>query len=61
MRLLRQTDLVTAGTVMHGSKLGLTVLFWAVRLSATHANRRHNRHTAFRSLLGSAVALAPTT
>src|SRR6516162_11947529 len=33
----RQTA-VTAGTVMHGSKLSLTVWFWAAYLMATHSN-----------------------
>jgi hypothetical protein len=33
----RQTS-VTAGTVMHGSKLDLTVWFWAAYLMATHSN-----------------------
>ena len=33
----RQTS-VTAGTVMHGSKLELTVWFWAAYLMATHSN-----------------------
>ena len=33
----KQTS-VTAGTVMHGSKLPLTVWFWAVYLMATHSN-----------------------
>jgi transposase-like protein len=33
----RQTS-VTAGTVMHGSKLSLTVWFWAAYLMATHSN-----------------------
>ena len=33
----RQTSL-TAGTVMHGSKLALTVWFWAAYLMATHSN-----------------------
>ena len=33
----RQTS-VTAGTVMHGSKLPLTVWFWAAYLMATHSN-----------------------
>ena len=33
----RQTS-VTAGTIMHGSKLPLTVWFWAVYLMATHSN-----------------------
>jgi hypothetical protein len=33
----RQTS-VTAGTVMHGSKLSLTVWFWAASLMATHSN-----------------------
>jgi hypothetical protein len=33
----KQTS-VTAGTVMHGSKLELTVWFWAAYLMATHSN-----------------------
>ena len=33
----RQTS-VTAGTAMHGSKLTLTVWFWAAYLMATHSN-----------------------
>ena len=33
----RQTS-VTAGTVIHGSKLPLTVWFWAAYLMATHSN-----------------------
>ena len=33
----RQTS-ITAGTVMHGSKLSLTVWFWAAYLMATHSN-----------------------
>jgi hypothetical protein len=33
----RQTS-VTAGTVLHGSKLPLTVWFWAAYLMATHSN-----------------------
>lgn len=33
----KQTS-VTAGTVMHGSKLRLTVWFWAAYLMATHSN-----------------------
>lgn len=33
----KQTSL-TAGTVMHGSKLSLTVWFWAAYLMATHSN-----------------------
>jgi transposase-like protein len=33
----RQTS-VTAGTVMHGSKLPLTLWFWAAYLMATHSN-----------------------
>ncbi len=33
----RQTS-VTAGTVMHGSKLPLTIWFWAAWLMATHSN-----------------------
>lgn len=33
----RQTS-VTAGTAMHGSKLPLTVWFWAAYLMATHSN-----------------------
>lgn len=36
-RCRRQTS-VTAGTVMHGSKLGLSVWFWAAYLMATHSN-----------------------
>ena len=33
----RQTS-VTAGTIMHASKLALTVWFWAAYLMATHSN-----------------------
>jgi hypothetical protein len=33
----RQTS-ITAGTVMHRSKLPLTVWFWAAHLMATHSN-----------------------
>lgn len=33
----RQTS-ITAGTVMHGSKLALTVWFWAAYLMASHSN-----------------------
>ena len=33
----RQTS-VTAGTIMHGSKLPLTTWFWAAFLMATHSN-----------------------
>ena len=33
----RQTS-VTAGTILHGSKLPLIAWFWAVYLMATHAN-----------------------
>lgn len=33
----KQTS-VTAGTVLHGSKLSLTVWFWAAYLMATHSN-----------------------
>jgi hypothetical protein len=33
----KQTS-VTAGTIMHGSKLPLTVWFWAAYLMATHSN-----------------------
>lgn len=33
----RQTS-VTAGTILHGSKLPLTVWFWAAYLMATHSN-----------------------
>jgi hypothetical protein len=29
---------VTAGTIMHGSKLSLTVWFWAAYLMASHSN-----------------------
>jgi hypothetical protein len=34
----RKQTSVTAGTVMHGSKLSLTVWFWAAYLMATHSN-----------------------
>ena len=34
----RKQTSVTAGTVMHGSKLPLTVWFWAAYLIATHSN-----------------------
>ena len=37
LRCGRQTS-VTAGTVMHRSKLPLTVWFWAAHLMATHSN-----------------------
>jgi transposase-like protein len=33
----KQTS-VTAGTIMHGSKLSLTIWFWAVYLMASHSN-----------------------
>ena len=33
----RQTS-VTAGTILHGSKLDLTIWFWAAYLMATHSN-----------------------
>ena len=36
-RCRRQTS-VRAGTIMHGSKLALTVWFWAAYLMATHSN-----------------------
>ncbi len=36
-RCHRQTS-VTAGTMMHGSKLALSVWFWAAYLMATHSN-----------------------
>ena len=36
-RCHRQTS-VTAGTILHGSKLALTVWFWAAYLMATHSN-----------------------
>ena len=36
-RCHRQTS-VTAGTLLHGSKLDLTVWFWAAYLMATHSN-----------------------
>jgi hypothetical protein len=29
---------VTAGTILHGSKLDLTIWFWAAYLMATHSN-----------------------
>jgi hypothetical protein len=35
---VRHRRLVTAGTVMHRSKLPLTVWFWAAHLMATHSN-----------------------
>ena len=37
VRCHRQTS-VTAGTIMHGSKLALTVWVWAAYLMATHSN-----------------------
>ncbi len=36
-RCHRQTS-VTAGTILHGSKLALTIWFWAAYLMATHSN-----------------------
>ena len=36
--LCRRQTSVTAGTVMHGSKLPLSVWFWAAYLMATHSN-----------------------
>ena len=36
-RCHRQTS-VTAGTILHGSKLDLTIWFWAAYLMATHSN-----------------------
>jgi hypothetical protein len=36
-RCHRQTS-VTAGTILHGTKLALTVWFWAADLMATHSN-----------------------
>lgn len=36
-RCAKQTS-VTAGTIMHGSKLALTVWFWAAYLMAGHSN-----------------------
>lgn len=42
-RCHRQTSL-TAGTVMHGSKLPLMVWFWAAYLMATHSNGISARH-----------------
>ena len=38
----RQTS-VTAGTVLHGSKLPLTAWFWAAYLMATHSNGTKER------------------
>jgi hypothetical protein len=38
MRHLRSSDLGTAGTIMHHSKLPLSTLFWAAYLMATHSN-----------------------
>jgi transposase-like protein len=34
----RQQTSVTAGTILHGSKLSLTLWFWAAYLMATHSN-----------------------
>ncbi len=36
-RCHRQTS-VTAGTIVHGTKLALTIWFWAAYLMATHSN-----------------------
>ena len=38
MRRLWQQTSVTAGTIMHHSKLPLTTWFWAAYLMATHSN-----------------------
>ena len=38
MRQLRRATSVTAGTIMHHSKLPLTTWFWAAYLMATHSN-----------------------
>lgn len=48
----RQTS-VTAGTVMHGSKLSLTVWFWAAYLMATHSNGLSARQMGRQLGLGS--------
>jgi transposase-like protein len=48
----RQTS-VTAGTVMHGSKLPLTVWFWAAYLMATHSNGLSARQMGRQLGLGS--------
>ncbi len=29
---------MTAGTILHGSKLALTIWFWAASMMATHSN-----------------------
>lgn len=34
----RKQTSVTAGTILHGSKLPLTLWFWAAYLMATHSN-----------------------
>jgi transposase-like protein len=41
----RQTS-ITAGSVMHGSKLPLTVWFWAAHLMSTHSNGMSARQLA---------------
>ena len=38
VRALPSPASVTAGTILHGSKLALTVWFWAAYLMATHSN-----------------------
>ena len=48
----RQTS-VTAGTVMHGSKLPLTVWFWGPYLMATHSNSMSARQLWRQRGLGS--------
>ena len=48
----RQTS-VTAGTVMHGSKLSLTVWFWGAYLMATHSNGMSARQLGRQLGLGS--------
>jgi len=53
----RQTS-VTAGTVMHGSKVSLTVWFWAAYLMATHSNGISARQLGRQLGLGSYNAIA---
>ena len=43
----------TAGTVMHGTKLPLTVWFWAAHLMATHSNGMSARQLMGQLGLGS--------
>ena len=57
----RQTS-VTAGTILHASKLPLTVWFWAAYLMATHSNgisARSSRNSSV-SALTAALGCSPT-